>query len=84
VLQLMTMTVQELRSNRLAAQIPSAVLATRSGINLSRLSCIEHRYVQPTEDEMRRLSDPLSQLLHAKSLVQHAAVGVGCPMATCQ
>ena len=77
----MTMTIQELRSKRLAAEIPSTLLATRSEINRSRLSCIEHGYVQPTEDEMHRLCASLEQLLHAKSVIQQAEASVGWPMA---
>ena len=73
----MTTAIRELRSKRLAAEIPSTLLPTRSGINRPRLSCIEHRYLQPTEDEVHRVEHALAELLYAKSLVQRAADGVG-------
>jgi len=73
-------TTQTLRSARVAAEIPASLLAARAKVNRTRLSHIEHGYVQPTEDELRRLSQALEQLIQAKAVVQNAAASVGWPM----
>jgi hypothetical protein len=73
------MTVKELRSKRVAAEIPATLLAARAKVNRSRLSGIERGYVQATEDEIKRLSGALEHLLRAKSYIQEAAASVGWP-----
>ena len=52
-------TPHELRSKRVAAEIPATLLATKAKVNRSRLSGIERGYVQATEDELQRLSAAL-------------------------
>jgi transcriptional regulator with XRE-family HTH domain len=70
---------KELRLKRAAAAIPATLLALRAKINRSRLSGIERGYVQPTPDEIQRLSAALEQLMKAKSLVDQVAASVGWP-----
>jgi transcriptional regulator with XRE-family HTH domain len=74
------MNIRTLRSARVGAEIPASLLAARAKVNRTRLSHIEHGYVRPTEDELRRLSQALEQLIHAKAVVQDAAASVGWPM----
>jgi transcriptional regulator with XRE-family HTH domain len=75
------MTVKELRSKRVAAEVPATLLAAKAGINRSRLSGIEHGYIQPTEEEMKRLHASLDQLISAKAVIPQAAASVGWPTA---
>ena len=77
----MAMTIEEIRSKRRGAEITSTLLAVRAGIHRSRLSCIEHGYVQPSADELRRLQATLEKLIEAKAAVQKTAASVGWPMA---
>ena len=72
-------TPKELRSKRAAAEIPATLLAIRAKINRSRLSSIERGYIQPSEDELQRLTDALEQLTAAKSLIDRVAASVGWP-----
>jgi len=74
------MTVQELRSKRVAAEIPATLLANKARVNRSRLSGIERGYVQPTTEEMQRLHASLEDLLRAKAVVRQAAASVGWPL----
>jgi hypothetical protein len=74
------MTIEELRSKRIAAEIPATLLATRAKVNRCRLSNIERRYTQPTEDELRRLNAALEELIKAKSAVDRVAASVGWPV----
>lgn len=74
------MNTQTLRSARVAEEIPASLLAAKAKINRTRLSHIEHGYIQPTEDELRRLAQALAQLIHAKAVVRSAAASVGWPM----
>jgi transcriptional regulator with XRE-family HTH domain len=74
------MLVKELRSRRVAAEIPATLLAVKAKVNRSRLSNIEHGYVQPTEDELRRLSTALEQLIQARSVIQKTAASLGWPL----
>jgi predicted transcriptional regulator len=69
-----------LRSKRIAAAISATMLAATARVNRSRLSHIEHGYIQPTEDEFLRLTNTLEQLISAKSAVQKAAAAVGWPL----
>lgn len=71
---------QALRTARVAAEIPAILLAAKAKVNRSRLSGIERGYVQPTEDELQRLSQALEQLIHAKSVINEAAASVGWPL----
>jgi helix-turn-helix protein len=73
------MTVQELRSKRVAAEIPATLLAARAKVNRSRLSNLERGYLQPTEGELQRLSATLDQLIQAKSVIDRVAASVGWP-----
>lgn len=75
------LTIKELRSHRVAAEIPATLLAAKAGINRSRLSILEHGYSQATEDEMRKLCAAFEQLLHAKAVIRKAEASVGWPMA---
>jgi transcriptional regulator with XRE-family HTH domain len=72
-------TPNELRSKRVAAEIPATLLAAKAKVNRSRLSGIERGYVQPTADELQRLSQALEQLIYAKAVIQKAASSVGWP-----
>jgi transcriptional regulator with XRE-family HTH domain len=72
-------TPKELRSKRAAAEIPATLLAIRAKINRCRLSGIERGYVQPSQDELQRLSAALDQLIAAKSLIDKVAASVGWP-----
>jgi|ERR1700722_4662122 hypothetical protein len=74
---LLTMTIKELRSKRVAAEIPASLHAARSGINRSRLSAMERGYIQPSEEEMTRLITSLEDLLRAKAVIQQAEASVG-------
>lgn len=74
------MTITELRSKRIAAEIPATLLAVRASVNRSRLSGLECGHIQATEDELTRLRAALEQLIHAKSVIEQAAASVGWPM----
>lgn len=73
------MTVQELRSRRVAAEIPAMLLAAKAKINRSRLSNLERGYAQPTTEELESLRAALDQLIQAKSVIDQAANSVGWP-----
>jgi transcriptional regulator with XRE-family HTH domain len=73
------MIVKELRSKRVAAEIPATLLAAKARVNRSRLSNLERGYAQPTEDELQRLNTALDQLIQAKSVIDRAAASVGWP-----
>ena len=68
---------KELRSQRVAAEIPATLLAARAGVNRSRLSGIERGYVRPSEVELQRLEAALEDLILAKAVIQQAAESVG-------
>jgi predicted transcriptional regulator len=74
------MLIRDLRSIRIVAEISATLLAARARINLSRLSGIEHGYIQPTEKEMQRLNESLEQLIRDKAVIQRAAASVGWPI----
>ena len=76
----MSETVQELRSRRVAAEIPATLLASKARVNRSRLSGLEHGYVQPTDDELQRLHASLEHLIRAKAVIRQAAAAVGWPL----
>jgi transcriptional regulator with XRE-family HTH domain len=73
------MTLKELRSKRIAAEIPATLLAARTKINRSRLSNLERGYSQPTGEELERLRIGLDELIAAKSAVDQLAASVGWP-----
>jgi hypothetical protein len=73
------MTVTELRSKRVAAEIPATLLASKTKMNRSRLSGIERGYVQPAPEELWRLHESLEQLIRDKAVIQRAAASVGWP-----
>ena len=73
------MTAKELRSKRVAAEIPAMLLALKAKVNRSRLSNLERGYAQPTEGELRRLYVALDQLVQAKSAIDQVADSVGWP-----
>ena len=73
------MTAKELRSKRLAAEIPAMLLAVKAKVNRSRLSNLERGYAQPTEGELQRLYAALDQLVKAKSAIDQVADSVGWP-----
>lgn len=70
-------TPHELRSKRVAAEIPPTLLATKARVNRSRVSGIERGYIQPTQEEMQRLRASLEDLLRAKAVIRQAAASVG-------
>jgi transcriptional regulator with XRE-family HTH domain len=74
------MTLEELRSRRVAAEIPAMLLAAKARVNRSRLSNLERGYAQPTEAEMQRLARALEELIDAKAAIREAAASVGWPL----
>ncbi len=74
------MTPIELRSKRIAAEIPATVLALTAKINRSRLSNIERGYVQPTDQELSQLTAALEDLVKAKTLIDRVTASVGWPV----
>ena len=75
-----TMIVKELRSKRVAAEIPATLLAAKARVNRSRLSNLERGYAQPTEEELERLAIALEQLIDAKAAIQKTVAAVGWPL----
>jgi len=73
------MTAKELRSKRIAAEIPAMLLAVKAKVNRSRLSNLERGYAQPTEGELQRLGSALDQLIEAKSAIDQVAASLGWP-----
>jgi predicted transcriptional regulator len=63
-------TPQELRSLRVATEIPAIMLAHKAGITRARLSYIEHGHVQPSEDEMLRLESALERLIRVNTVAR--------------
>lgn len=74
------MTFEELRSKRVAAEIPAMLLAAKARVNRSRLSNLERGYAQPTEAELQRLTGALEELIDAKAAIREAAASVGWPL----
>lgn len=74
------MTPNELRSKRIAAEIPATVLALTAKINRSRLSNIERGYVEPTTSELCRLTRALEELINAKTVIDKVTASVGWPV----
>jgi predicted transcriptional regulator len=74
------MPVKDLRSKRVAAEIPATLLAAKAGVNRSRLSNLERGYAQPTDEEVQRLNTALDELIQAKSVIDRAAASVGWPI----
>jgi transcriptional regulator with XRE-family HTH domain len=74
------MTVQELRSKRVGAEIPATLLASKARVNRSRLSALERGYIQPSPEELQRLEESLEDLIRAKSVIRLAAASVGWPL----
>lgn len=73
------MIVKELRSKRVAAEIPATLLAAKAKINRSRLSGIERGYVEATPNELQRLAAALEELIHAKAVIAQTAADLGWP-----
>jgi predicted transcriptional regulator len=72
--------IKTLRSKRLSEEISAHLLARKAGVERARLSFIECGHVQATEDELRRLSAALDDLIAAKHKVQQVAKEVGWPV----
>ena len=72
-------TLAEQDVDGLIAGITGGVLCRKAGIDRSRLSQIERGYIQPSEEEFRRIGDALEGLLLAKKQLVAAAVKVGWP-----
>ena len=70
-------TATEIRSRRVAAEIPAMLLSVRARVNRSRLSNLEPGYAQPTEEELQRLTSALEQLIDAKAAIRKTAAAVG-------
>jgi transcriptional regulator with XRE-family HTH domain len=73
-------SASKLRSKRVAAEISATLLAAKAGVNRSRLSNLERGYVQPTEEELQRLTCALEQLIDVKTAVEKMAAAVGWPL----
>lgn len=74
------MTVQVLRSERIAAEISATLLAAKARVNRSRLSSLERGYAQATEEELQRLTKALEQLIYARAAIHRTAAAVGWPL----
>jgi transcriptional regulator with XRE-family HTH domain len=72
--------IREIRSKRVAAEIPASLLAAKAGVNRSRLSNLERGYAQPTDAELLQLSTAIEQLIDAKAAIQKTATAVGWPL----
>jgi transcriptional regulator with XRE-family HTH domain len=73
------MNITELRSKRIAAEIPAIRVARQANIDRTRLSFIENGHVKPTEDELRQIETALGKLIAAKDAVREAAKAAGWP-----
>ena len=76
------MTIQEIRSRRVAAEIPAIALATKAKVNRAKLSGFERGHFEPTEAELQRLAIALAELIRARTAIQQTAAEVGWPGAT--
>ena len=74
------MSPTQLRDRRIAARIPGRLVCARAGIDRSRLSDVERGYVKPTDEEIRRISKALDDLVKARKQVSAVAEVVGWPM----
>lgn len=73
------MTIQALRSQRIAAEIPAIALATKARVSRSKLSGLERGHFKATADELERLAAALEGLIQARKTVREAAVSAGWP-----
>jgi transcriptional regulator with XRE-family HTH domain len=74
------MNGQELRLKRVTARIPGRLLCRRASLDRGRLSDIERGYVEPTPDELARLSKALDELSEAAAKVAKYAEECGWPL----
>jgi transcriptional regulator with XRE-family HTH domain len=74
------MTLTQLRSKRIGAEISASMLAAKARVNRSRLSNLERGYAQPTEEELQRLTSALEQLIDARASIHRTAAAVGWPL----
>lgn len=72
--------IKTLRLKRRAEDISATLLASKAKINRTRLSFIECGHIQPSEDELQRLSAALDELITAKYKVRQVAEEVGWPV----
>ena len=72
----------ELRQRRTAAQIAGKLLCLRARIDRSRLSHIERGYLNPSDDELARITQALEHLIDAKQEIEKTAERVGWPSRT--
>jgi hypothetical protein len=56
------MTGSEIRSKRMAAGIPGAIVCARAGIGRNRLSDIERKYIIASDEELARLGSAITKL----------------------
>ena len=73
------MNGEQLRLRRTAARIPGLVVSRKAAISRTRLSGIELGYIEPKEDELRRLSAALDELVRVRLEVQKLARRMGWP-----
>lgn len=74
------MNGQQLRQKRIAAGIAGALLSERAKVDRARLSHIERGYSQPSEAEVKRLTQALDELTTARRKVAEYAAQCGWPM----
>ena len=74
------MTGQQIRAERMRAEIPGDLLAVRAGIERSKVSRIERGILMPTPEEAARLEEALDALLGARERVAAVAAEVGWPL----
>ncbi len=71
---------RQIKRKRTLASIPGALLANRARIHRSRLSEIENGHVQPTQEEVSRISAALKELVQARTRLVEVADEVGWPL----
>ena len=74
------MSGDELRLKRVTARIPGRLLCRRARLDRGRLSDIERGYVQPSPDELARISKALDALIEARERVARFAGECGWPL----
>lgn len=74
-----SVTPQHLRSKRMSLGLSGRLVCGRARIGRTRLSDLEQGLVEPSPEELKRISTALDQLAAAKSRLQEVAAEVGWP-----
>lgn len=70
----------QLRRKRIAAGLPMYLVASRAGLQASRLSLLERGLVQPRLDEVARIERAIEELTQARDGLARAAAQLGWPL----